>query len=96
MQETPYHFSSASQMSCEPNRGGDHGGTLFLLNNWIDTYPIPRSSNARTVNGYDFLLDRARRCGRERHLFPNLLAVDLYRTGDVLKVVDTLNRIPSQ
>jgi hypothetical protein len=98
MQEVPYHYSSADQMehNCEVNRGGDSGGTLFLLNNWIDTYPIPRAANAARVNGYDYLLNRARLCQKERGLFPNILAVDLYREGDVLKVADTLNRIPSK
>lgn len=93
MQETPYTFRSAEEMSCEPNRGGSSGGRLFLLNHWIDTYPIPRTSNARRINGYDFLLERARRCQRERGLFPNILAVDLYRTGDLLRVTDTLNGV---
>lgn len=93
MRETPYHFTSPKQMTCAPNRGGDRGGSLFLLNNWIDTYPIPRTSNARIVNSYDFLLDRARRCERERGMFPNILAVDLYRTGDVVGVADTLNGV---
>lgn len=97
MQETPYTFRSVSELSaaasCDPNRGGDSGGTLFLLNHWIDTYPIPRSSNAAKINSYEFLLERARRCARERGLFPNFLAVDLYATGDVVKVADALNRI---
>jgi len=93
MQETPYTFRNAEEMSCEPNRGGSSGGRLFLLNHWIDTYPIPRTSNARRINSYDFLLDRARRCQRERGLFPNILAVDLYRTGDLMRVTDTLNGV---
>src|SRR6185503_4721061 len=36
LQETPYHFTRPSEFSCSPNRGGT-AGSLFLVNNWIDT-----------------------------------------------------------
>jgi hypothetical protein len=94
-QETPYHFTNPSQFSCAENRGRKDA-PLFLLNHWIDTSPAPRPSNAAKVNAYDVLLGRARECERERGLLPNIVAVDFYKTGDVMKVVDTLNRIPSQ
>jgi hypothetical protein len=93
VQETPYHFTAASQFSCAPNRGAPTN-SLFLINHWIDTTPAPRPSNAAQVNAYDVLLARARTCQKERGLQPNVLAVDFYRTGDLMKVVDTLNRIP--
>ncbi|HEY8582799.1 MAG TPA: hypothetical protein VIL49_07620 [Capillimicrobium sp.] len=93
VQETPYHFTDRSQFSCAPNRGGTEG-SLFLLNHWIDTSPAPRPSNAAVVNAYDELLGRARACQRERGLLPNILAVDFYETGDLLKVADTLNDEP--
>jgi hypothetical protein len=94
-QETPYHFTNASQFSCAANRGRKDA-PLFLLNHWIDTSPAPRPSNAAKVNAYDVLLGRARECEKQRGLLPNIVAVDFYKTGDVMKVVDTLNRIPSQ
>jgi hypothetical protein len=40
------------------------------------------------VNAYDFLSGRARKC-QERKKLPNLVAVDFYRTGDLLKVART-------
>jgi hypothetical protein len=95
VQETPYHFTNPSQFSCAENRG-PKDAPLFLLNHWIDTSPAPRPSNAAKVNTYAALLGRARECERERGQMPNILAVDFYKTGDVLKVVNTLNRIPSQ
>ena len=49
MQETPYHFKEPSELSCAPNRGGTQG-SLFLMNNWIDTTPAPKPSNAAVVN----------------------------------------------
>ena len=94
LEETPFHFRSAAQLadasSCQPNRGGT-GKSLFLVNNWVDTSPAPRPSNARVVDAYDTLLARARRCEAERHHLPNLVAVDFYKVGDVLRVAATLN-----
>jgi hypothetical protein len=98
LQETPYRFGSAASLTdsrslaktCRPNRGPSTA-PLFLLNNWIDTTPVPRPSNAAKVNGYAALLRRAQTCQRIRHRLPNLIAVDFYRRGDVLSVVRKLN-----
>lgn len=92
MQETPYHFTRPSEMSCAPNRG-PADADFFLINHWIDTSPAPRPSNAAKVNVREVLLRRARRCERVRGLMPNVLAVDFYRTGDLLRVVDELNGV---
>ncbi len=91
-QETPYSFKDPSEFSNKPNRGGT-SGSLLLMNHWIETTPAPKPSNAQIVNAYDFLLKRARACRRERKMMPNLIAVDFYRTGDLLRVVDTMNGI---
>jgi hypothetical protein len=95
VQETPYDNPTVdalrSDESCSPNRGGT-AGDLFLLNHWVARYP-PRPSDARTVNAYDFLLERARRCERIRGLMPNLVAVDFYDRGDLVAVVDELNGV---
>ena len=92
VQETPYSFHDPSEFSCRPNRGGG-SGSLLLLNHWIETAPAPLPSNAEKVNAYDFLLDRARKCQKERGKLPNLVAVDFYRTGDLIAVTETLNGI---
>jgi hypothetical protein len=91
-QETPYQFKTPAQMSCAPNRGKP-GNSLFLINNWIDTDPTPRPTNAARVNARGFLLARARRCQRERGRLPNVLSVDFYGEGDVFGVVGALNGI---
>lgn len=93
MQETPYSFHNPSELSCAPNRGGT-SGSLFLMNNWIETTPAPKPSNAAIVNGYDALLARARQCQAERNKRPNLIAVDFYRTGDLFRVARALNGSP--
>jgi hypothetical protein len=91
MQETPYKFRNPSEMNCAANRGGTQG-SLFQINNWIDTTPAPKPSNAAIVNAYDMLLARARRCREERGVTPTILAVDFYRTGDVVGVARALNQ----
>jgi hypothetical protein len=93
MQETPYHFKQPSELSCAANRGGS-AGSLFLMNNWIDTTPAPKPSNAAIVNAAPALLERARRCEKERGRRPNVVAVDFYRTGGLFEAVRTLNQQP--
>ena len=92
IQETPYGFKDPSEFSNKPNRGGKNG-SLLLMNHWIETTPAPLPSNAEIVNAYDFLLKRARACRKERGMMPNLIAVDFYRTGDLVGVVRTMNGI---
>ncbi|MEO8091778.1 MAG: hypothetical protein ABI726_03585 [bacterium] len=92
-QETGYDFKAPSEMDCAPNRGvGDN--PLFLINNWINTDPAAKPSNAAKVNAHDFLLDRAQRCASKRGLTPHLIAVDFYGEGDLLAVADELNGVP--
>jgi hypothetical protein len=99
-EETPFHFSRVSQLtdparldaSCRPNRGPERA-PLFLVNHWITTPPLPLPSDAAKVNAYDALLARVRRCEKVRDHFPNLIAVNFYRRGDVFRVVDTLNGV---
>jgi hypothetical protein len=91
MQETPYKYRSPSELSCAANRGGTQG-SLLLVNNWIDTTPAPKPSNAELVNALDTLLARARLCREERGLQPTILAVDFYRTGDVVGAARAMNR----
>jgi hypothetical protein len=88
--ETPYTFHSPAEFSCRDNRGGS-SGLLFQVNHWIESTPAPKPSNAAIVNSYDFLLNRARACAKERNHLPNIVAVDFYRVGDLMGVVRTLN-----
>ncbi len=90
MQETLYKFNTPSELSCAPKRGGT-SGSLFLMNNWVDTTPAPKPSNAKIVNGYEALLTRAKECRAARGRWPNLVAVDFYRTGDLFRAVRKLN-----
>jgi hypothetical protein len=91
MQETPFDFRSAAEMTCRGGRG-KRDTSLFLINNWINTDPTPRPSNAAKVNAREFLVDRAHKCERQRQ-FPNVLNVDFYKQGDLFGAVDELNGV---
>ena len=90
MQETPYTFHTPADFSCKANRG-PATAPFFQINNWIETTPAPRPSNAQIVNAYDVLLKRARACGAQRKQLPGIIAVDFYDAGDLFRVVRTLN-----
>ena len=96
--ETPYTFKKPEALldpkrvadSCRPNRGPDTA-LYFLLNNWIDTTPQPKPSNAEKVNAKKALSTRIRRCERLRDIYATLIAVDFYQEGDLFDVVQKLN-----
>jgi hypothetical protein len=90
LQETPYTFKDPSEFSNRPNRGGT-GGSLLLMNHWIETTPMPKPSNAAIVNAHDALLARINAFRRARGRLPNVVAVDFYATGDLVQVVRELN-----
>jgi len=90
IQETPYSFPTPADFSCTPNRGGT-AGALLQVNHWIETTPAPQPANAAIVNARDVLLPRLERCARERGRPVNIVAVDFYRSGDLLAVVAELN-----
>jgi hypothetical protein len=90
MQETPYTFHTPEEFSCKPNRG-DASSPLLLINQWIETTPAPRPSNAKLVNTETALLARAQECQRVRGKAPNVIAVDFAATGDVVRAAAVLN-----
>ncbi|MEA2194745.1 MAG: hypothetical protein QOG42_1179 [Solirubrobacteraceae bacterium] len=94
VQETPYTFADLvtlrASAACDPNRGAA-ANPLFLLNHWIETTPAPRVTLARRANARSVLLTRARACEKARGRTVNMVAVDLYREGDLFGVVDALN-----
>ncbi|MFL5870734.1 MAG: hypothetical protein ACJ75R_06605 [Solirubrobacterales bacterium] len=91
IQETPFQFKTPAQMTCRGGRG-KRDLALFLINNWIDTDPTPRPTNAEKVNARKFLVDRARKCERQRQ-FANVLNVDFYKQGDLFGAIDELNGV---
>ena len=90
-QETPFRFHSVDDLSCERNRG-PADASLFLVNHWIEDIS-PSPGDAELLNARDVLLPRLRTCEAERGQLPNLVAVNFYRVGDLLAVVDELNGV---
>ncbi|MEU5899474.1 MULTISPECIES: hypothetical protein [Streptomyces] len=88
--ETPFSYTAPEQMNCVPHRGGT-GKRLFLLNHFITDMGGSRL-DAAVVNKRDFILDRARRCEKERGRPVNFVAVDFATIGDASGAVDRLNR----
>jgi hypothetical protein len=89
--ETQFRADSPADLTCAPGRGPARAG-LFLLNNWVSTL-APRRGEAAVVNSATVLGHRAARCRRERHMFPNFVAVDFAAIGRPLVVVDRLNHV---
>ena len=90
-QETPFAFHSVDDLSCEPNRG-PADAPLFLVNHWIEDI-APTPEDAELLNARDVLLTRLRDCAAERGQTPNLVAVNFYRSGDLLAVIDEINGV---
>jgi hypothetical protein len=100
-EETPFKFTKASRLTsrknlsstCRPNRGPKSGAPLFLVNHFVSTDPAPLPSLAKKVNARGPLLRRLRTCRRVRDKKPTIVAVNFYRQGDLMKVVDELNGV---
>ncbi len=92
-QETPFSNTTLEQLTnddtCRANRGTPTA-PLFQLNHWVESYP-PNPVRADTANAPSFILERARRCMRERDRVPNVLAVDFAERGDIVGAARTLN-----
>jgi hypothetical protein len=97
LQETPYTWPQPSLLtdpagwaeSCRPNRGGVTG-SLFLLNHWSPPF-APDPAVSAQVNAPGVIAGRAATCARVRGRLPNLLAVDMALSGDVVAAARWLN-----
>lgn len=92
-QETPYDLQTPAQLlgdeGCTVGRGGT-APPLFLLNHFLGTVP-PRARAAEEVNTRAAIVAQVDRCRRLRGPTANLLAVDFWRTGDVVGAARELN-----
>jgi len=89
IQDTPLGAVKPSQFTCAPARGHE-GNPLLMMNNWADVFPPRRSPNLPLLKR-SFIIERARRCERERHRLPNLILFDFYNSGDAIGAVRELN-----
>lgn len=89
-EETPYLFESPDDFTCEPARGGT-GKPLFLINHWLDDSESPVAA-ARETNAREELESRLAMCEERRGRAPNILAVDFVDVGDLVDVIEDVNR----
>lgn len=89
VQDTPLGATMVGELSCKLSRG-DADSPLLMLNHWADLFPPRVTANVPFLRERT-LLDRARRCGRERGLPVSLIAVDHYEQGELVGAVATLN-----
>jgi hypothetical protein len=102
VQETPYTFNQASQLtdpanwlaSCAANRGGTTG-SLFLINHWSPPTPPNETNfaNSEAVNAQDVIVGRAEACAQARGRLPSIIAVDQFAIGGLLAAVKQLNGV---
>jgi hypothetical protein len=93
-QETPFTFKQVADFNCLPNRGHPEN-PLFQINHWIEKMP-PIPGDSAIVNTFDLLLARGQKCWDERGRMPNIVAVNFYEIGDLLRVVDKLNGVADE
>ncbi len=91
-QDTPYTFANPSDFSCAPNRGRKDS-PLFQINHWITNTEPPSPVVAAQVNSYDVLMPAVQRCQQERGMRPNLVGVNFFGQGDLMRVVNELNGV---
>lgn len=76
--------------SCVPARGTPDS-PLLIANHWVDRFPPPASA-AKEANRAGVLRRRVAGCEQRLGRRPNAIAVDFYERGDLLDVVEELNR----
>ena len=94
VKETPFDVPTAAELlspaACRLNRG-ELANPIVLLNHWVAQTP-PRASTARRVNGAEQVVARADTCEKVLRGRPGLIAVDLWKEGDVVGAARALNR----
>mmetsp|Transcript_12502 Transcript_12502/g.15849 ORF Transcript_12502/g.15849 Transcript_12502/m.15849 type:complete len:439 (-) Transcript_12502:189-1505(-) len=94
--ETQYSFKdvdavSDSSESCWPFRGVDGRKDFYSINNFV-TGPLgPSKLAAQTINKEAYLKKRLLDCEAVTGYVPNIIAVDFWQIGDVVKVVQEVN-----
>ena len=90
LQDTSIDSLLDSPIACDPRRGTPES-PLLLMNHWIDRFP-PSPRRNRAASDRRTLLQRIRNCRNALGRPPNLIAVDFYEGGDVIRIARELNR----
>ncbi len=99
VQETPYTWKEPALLtekknwpaSCIPNRG-DTKGALFLMNHWSPPAG-PSPAGSAIVNAKKVIVGRGEACQKLRRKMPTVVAVDMFRSGNLLSAVHELNSV---
>jgi len=95
LQDTPYKFTSVDALeqpaACALGRG-KAGAPMLLVNHWVDT-GAPSPSAAGDANDMKVLEQRVKSCEKQRKRKPNIIAVDFYAKGDLMREVNHLNGV---
>lgn len=92
MWDTPWHPRTMDEFDCRRDRG-QTANALLNLNHFLRSQPTPRRHLAAAVNSNPFLMDRVMKCIREFGRIPNFITVDFYEQGDLLAVIEAVNRL---
>ena len=84
-----YNIQDPANFDCDYDRGNPDG-YFYQLNHFV-TILTPQPNSAQTINQFDYLYNRTIECWQENNRKPNLLMIDFYATGEVVRVVDSLN-----
>jgi len=69
---------------------------MFQINHWVTPVgEAATAAQAKVINAYDVLMPRVRDCMIQRGRFPNIIGVNFYDKGDLLRVVNELNGVRS-
>lgn len=89
--DTPYTWYQPEDFDCRRGRG-QTTNAILLVNHWLSTdLDLPDPERAAVANALPSLLNHADLCQEQWSKRPNWLAVDYYRTGDLIQAVRTLN-----
>ena len=95
LQDTEYKFTSLDALerpaACVLKRG-EADAPLLLVNHWLDT-GVPKPSAASEANAVKVLDQRVKSCEKQRKRKPNIIAVDFYAKGDLIREVNHLNGV---
>ena len=89
--ETPWNNQTPQDFgNCDADRG-TKGNSIFVVDTYLEDWPVQSAAHEALVNYDPFLIDRAIDCQQQAHALPNFVMMDFYEASDVFHVVDVLN-----
>jgi len=82
--DTPWQIKPQQALPNTIGRGKAFN-PLFMVNHWIDRM-VPRKSDAKRFNEFDFLKKRILDCKQELGRWPNFIGVNFHEKGRLVKV----------